>query len=297
MRLARRRLVLLAATVATVLAAGAGVLVAVGRGQAGDSADPVPRVTTTVHLQRGDEPKHQVHLSFVNHEPQPVLVETVQLASPDFELLPPDRHAYWLPANERIIVDLAAQYGRGVCGGAIPAAARPAETVVRLARTGGQPAEYRLPAPDPDHYLDRMLKEECQAQRIESAIEISLSGPWRPTTTPDGRPTVTATVTAQLKETAAIELTQMTGSVLYTVLSEQPLARLATPGSRAEVVVNLVNNRCDPHAVAEADSKQAYLFELWVGIDGAAPMAIELVPDETGKAALRGLIDRGCPPG
>lgn len=242
-----------------------------------------PDLTVLVDQFRNDEPRHQVRLTFTNHGPTPVVVQWVRLLSPDFAVLPP---------GGTIGVGLPAKFGDGICADGIPTVARPAEAAASITYPDGGHAEFTWPLADKRELLGLLLRQDCERQKIASAVELGLTGPWTQARTDSGKPSVQATLDLRLTDPDAnVEVTQVRGSVLYHLRT--PTIRLDSAHPQLHVPVVFVNNRCDEHAVS--GSTQSYIFRLWLRIDGTEPIPTAIPGvDDTAKEALAGLIKSGC---
>ena len=291
MKFTRRGWTVTAAAAAIVLAVGAGGWIAVAA-FGGAPARPRPDLTALVDQFRNDEPRHQVRLTFTNHGPQPVVVNTVQLRSADFAVVPPRRHDYALPPGGTIGVGLPATFGDAICAGGIPTVAKPAQAAAVITYPDGGHAEFVWPLEDKRDLLSLLLRQDCERQKIASAVELGLTGPWTPARTDNGDPSIHATLDLRLTNPdATVEVSQVRGSILYHLRT--PPIRLDSAHPQLHVPVVFVNNRCDEHAVS--GSTQSYIFRLWLRIDGTEPIPM-VIPgvDDTAKEALATLIRTGC---
>lgn len=271
----------------------AGVWFAFARDDEGSAASGGrPNLTATLEQYRTDEPLRQIRTTLSNHETEPVVVETTQLAAPDFEILPPREQDYSLPPGGTIPVGLRSPFGAGICNGELRSAARPAEVVVQVRAADGSAADYRYPLADPHDLLAVLLRNDCEDQKIASTLDIRFGDVWEQATTAEGTPAVRTVLKVRLVDTGATAtITGPDSGILFNVHPKAaPTLTAAEPVS--EVPVELTNNRCDPHAVAE--SKQSYIFPLWVAINEAEPISTLIQPEDAGKEALRLLVDAGC---
>lgn len=271
----------------------AGTWFAVARESEGPAASArAPNLTAILKQYRTDEPLRQIRTTLTNHETEPVLVETTQLAAPNFEILPPKEQDYSLPPGGTIPVGLRGPFGPGICNGEIPTAARPAKVVVRVRAADGSAADYSYPLADPHDLLAILLRNDCEDEKIASTLDTRFGDVWEQTTSAEGAPAVRTVLEVRLADPAATAtITSLDSGILFNVEPEvAPTLTAAAPVS--EVPVEFTNNRCDPHAVAE--SKQSYIFPLWVAVNGAEPISTMIEPGEAGKEALRRLVDVGC---
>jgi len=278
---------------ATVVAVGAGLWVAVG---AGRSAGPprAPDLSAEAELWRADETR-QIMIVLTNLEPVPVFVASVQLVSPDFEQVPGSRHDRELPAGGAR-VPLEAKYGAGRCDGQVRTLARPALARVWVRSAAGNTDAFTVPLTDPYKYLDTLLRQDCEREKIDSTVKLAYRGSWEPARTASGDEAVRIRLRMRLVDPAAtVDLTDETGSVIFNVGAAVPddsRPHVDASAPHTEPVLEFTNNRCDLHAVAE--SKTTFIFRFYFSIDGGQPISRALVPDNTGVDALRALINRGC---
>ena len=289
-----RSYALIGAAAVTVVAVGAGLWVDVGADGSADRRRP-PDLSAEAELWRADETR-QIMIVLTNHESVPVFVASVQLVSPDFEEVPASRHDRELSTGGMVRVPLEAKYGAGRCGGEVRTKARPAWARVWVRSADGSTAAYTYPLPDPHKYLDTLLRQDCEREKIDSTVKLAYRGSWEPARTASGDEAVRIRLRMRLVDPAAtVDLTDETGSVIFNVGAAVPddsRPHVDASAPHTEPVLEFTNNRCDLHAVAE--SKTTFIFRFYFSIDGGQPISRALVPDNTGVDALRALINRGC---
>ena len=288
---ARRYVIAVGPAVAVVLVAGGWVML----GHQFRSPGHAPNLTARVDQYRAEEPLHQLRLTFGNREREPVLVETLQLISPDFKVLPPGQQNYALPAGGTIEVGLPTKYGPAVCRGEVPTVARPARAVLRIRTPNGSTADYSYPLADEHDLLGRLLRVDCEAQKIDSTVQLTYGNTWDITTTAAGEPAVRTELSARLKDSGAkVELIRLRGSVLFGInAAAEPIARLdaATPVIHAPLFVTK-NGRCTAHELT--GSQQTYIFRIWIAVDGGEPLSTTLNPNAKARQTLARLITTVC---
>ncbi len=279
---------------ATVVAVGAGLWVAVGAGGS-DEPPRAPDLSAEAELWRADETR-QIMIVLTNHDPVPVFVASVQLVSPDFERVPGSRHDRELPTGGVARVPLEAKYGAGRCDGQVRTMARPALARVWVRSAAGKTDAFTVPLADPYKYLDTLLRQDCEREKIDSTVKLAYSGSWERARTASGDEAVRIGLRIRLIDPAAtVDLTEVTGSVIFNVdpaVPDDSRPHVDASAPRTEPPLEFTNNRCDLHAVAE--SKTTFIFRFYFSIDGGQPISRALVPDDTGVDALRALINRGC---
>jgi hypothetical protein len=288
----RRRWLVIAAGAAAVAVVAAGATWLAFARESG--SDRAPNLSLVLEQYRTDEPLHQVRFLFRNREPQPVVVQTAQLVSPDFEKVDPEVLDYPLPPGGTVGVALRAKYGPGICHGSVPATAQRAGAAMRLRLASGRTLDETLSLPDPHRYLDKLLREDCETQKIASSVQIGFGKSWTVGESAAGEPAVHTTLDAVIRDTnASVTVTQMAGSILYAVRpARKPLAELDSSARSVKVPLEFTNYRCDEHAVVE--SKQSFFFRVWISIDGGEPISTLLTPDAAAKGVLSRLISLGC---
>ncbi|GAB3857783.1 hypothetical protein ACFPIJ_18490 [Dactylosporangium cerinum] len=257
----------------------------------GKTEDPV-KLRVELTQGRVDEVRHTVQISMHNDGPAKITVERVELQAPSFKGVGPVTVDAPLPVGG-LRVDVPVSYGTGVCQGDELKPRSAASHVTFGVRTGdGKLHDVRLPLPDPDPMLDKLLAIDCQQAYLDRQVTLTF-GPW--THLPSGWLNGTV-VMKRVGFTGAITLQEFVGSILLEVLplpareqTPKPYAVL-NPGQQ-EITVPIVvdGERCTPHALAEI--KKPYVFPAWLSLDGGPPLYTELKITDAERDAFKPVID------
>jgi hypothetical protein len=137
--------------------------------------------------------------------------------------------------------------------------------------------------------LSRILSELCTTRRLSSQVALTFG----PQSRVEGRGAdieLHTTIEARLTPGApARDIPQVFGNVIYGMAPEPgsptPLAHLDAAHPSASVPVVVTQARCTGHAKGE--TKQPYLFLVWLGDPGTAGIAVEVPVSATDKTRLR----------
>lgn len=254
---------------------------------------PTPPLRAQVLQTRPDAVAQRVEIALENTSPDEVVVEVLTLRVPGFRSAGPVPKDYPLPPGR--VVDLPTPYGRVRCSG--DGTARVGHPVVTVrVHTAADPRSrsLELPARDTDGLLARIAAAECTARRLAREVEVRFGPGWRRERLADGV-VVHGTLEARLLIGAPRDLTQVAGSVIYALRPSPdpapagPLAALTPHDPHATVAVTVSVSRCDGHARAE--TKQPYVFLVWLAPPGGEEVAVSPVVDKAARAAFQAV----CP--
>lgn len=173
----------------------------------------------------------------------------------------------------------------------------PSEVVVRGVAADGVAVDHRVPVTDEHGLIPRVHRLDCEVQRVEQAVEITLADTWRQVgegadavvrgrvtmaLRPGGAPARVADLDGGILLRVSAGRPDDTGDPTYGVDAERP---------RTAWEVELVGARCDGHAIAESQRLMALTF--WVSVDGAAPAPVRRTPDVDGyQTMVAALLER-----
>lgn len=244
---------------------------------AAPAAGPPPGVSVSLAQWRSDEPLHAMQVAVRNTTATPIYFADVQLVTPSFATLPPQKADITIKKTDR--TDIPLRYGRAVCLPRGLPGVRPA-TVVAHVRTGGDPTlrKVAFPVPHPDPLLARLLRDECSEHLVRQAADITFGPTW----TRDGTVMrTTLTLTRRGGGTVAVHAIGGTTHYIATPATgpgTTPLLRLGAADRTAHVPVEITPGRCDPHAFAEA--KKAFLFPVRASVDGGEERVVIVTPPQ-----------------
>lgn len=243
-------------------------------------AGPPPGVSVSLAQYRSDEPVHVLQVAVRNTSETPVYFADVQLVTPSFKTLPPQRADAVIKKTER--TDLPLTYGAASCLPQGLPQVRPA-TVVAHVRTGSeQPRKVVFEVPHPDPLLARLLRDECSEFLVKQSASIEFGPTWTESG-PKRERVMRGSLVVTRRGQGTVTLTDVGGTTHYLVTPEAtspgtspgtppstspgtPLGTLAAAAQRLEVPLTLSPARCDGHAFAEA--KKAFLFPVRASVDG-----------------------------
>ena len=188
-------------------------------------------------------------------------------------------------------VGLLTTYGPAVCSD--PAQVTdpvPDVPIAATAETSAGPVTF--PVTDPLDVLRRLYQPSCERQAIDDAVAIEFGTEWVDAGSDPPRLDGTLILTRNRPD-AEVTVTGLSGSVLLLLDAEGLPATLPVGEDRMELPVSVSNGRCDGHALGE--SKQTYLFQLGVRVDGQDADRL-LVPDVDLQERLFAAIIARCPP-
>lgn len=245
------------------------------------TADP-PELTATAEIRRMFMKPGQVAIAVTNHGDAPVRVLGVELLTESFAPLGVQEFDTEVPpsVNAR---DMFTAYGEAACPDGTASKAEPAAVVLHVATEDQAVHTVELALSYPNGTLDRLVREACAAQAIAETARIELG---ELTEAEDG------TLEGRLEVTplgeAALEVTEVRGSVLFEVLAGAP----APEAGGVAVPLVFDANRCDGHVVG--DAKQPFGFTAWIAIDGTEAVATPIEVPEDRREALWAMLDVRC---
>jgi hypothetical protein len=189
----------------------------------------------------------------------------------------------------RMKVGLAVPYGTARCSSP-PLIVEPVPDVPIAAIASTDLGEIVLPVTDPLDVLRRLYQPDCERQAIEDTVEVSFGDTW--TVASEGVQLDGTLVLTRTHSDRAVSVTGISGSVLLLLSADGLPATMAADAERLEVPVQLSNGRCDGHALGE--SKQTYLFQLGLELDGEAA-ALQLRPGPAAQRQFFEEIIAKCP--
>ncbi|WP_173526291.1 hypothetical protein [Nonomuraea antri] len=234
--------------------------------------NPPPGVSVALHQWRSDEPVHQLQVAVTNTGDKPVHFADLQLITPSFETLPPQRADAIIGRTPR--TDLPIKYGAARCSPQGLPELQAATVVAHLSTDGGAPRKVVFPVPHPDPLLSRLLRDECAAYLIKQAATIEFGAEW----TRVGK-AMRGNLVLTRRGAGTVAVNEVGGTTHYIVTPDaksRPLVELGAAEQRAELPMELSPGRCDGHAFAEA--KKAFLFPVRASVDGGEERVIIVVP-------------------
>ncbi|MEV4117183.1 hypothetical protein [Nonomuraea sp. NPDC049695] len=234
------------------------------------SAKPPGGVSVSLAQWRSDEPVHAIEVAVRNTTDTPVYFADVQLVTPSFRTLPPQRIDSAIKKTER--TDLRITYGPANCTPKGLPEVRPATVVAHLSTGSEPPRKVVFDVPHPDPLLARLLRDECSEFLIKEAVDIEFGPEWK-----ESGKAMRGDLVLTRRGEGAVTLNDMGGTTHFIVTpGHRPLGVLAAGQQRIEVPIALTPGRCDPHAFAEA--KKAFLFPVRASIDGGQERVVIVVP-------------------
>ncbi|GAB7047116.1 hypothetical protein [Catenuloplanes indicus] len=249
----------------------------------------VPEVPLSAELvqHRTDQVARTVKIQLSNRGDAPVQVVRAELRSPSFTGAGPiDTDTLVLTGDVR--TDIRIGYGRGVCTGpARTLTAEPATAVLGV-RNGDGVREVALPLPHPSELLTSLLRADCEQAEVARVATATLTGLAE---RPDGALDATVRLT-RTGGTEPVRMTEIRGSVLYTLTAAPGTHTLAAGAATLDVPLTIDANRCDPHALGEV--KKPYEFPVWLAV-GDAPAVYTLIEvPPAAQEILFGFVHRRC---
>jgi hypothetical protein len=262
-------------------AAGGGGPAAPATTSAAPALPPVPGIEAEVVRHRTDVPvPGRVHVRVTDTGDQPFTVTAVAIDAPGFAPLPPTAlTAAFEPGRT---IDLRTAYGAPDCAVAPgPPAAR-----LTVARPDGTVEELRVPLAGDD--LDVVHREACAAAGVLAVADIGLTGLAAAGDTVTG----TVVLTRAAEDDRAVTVLDARRSVVLNIAVEDLPLELGPGEERASAEVVFTSASCEPHVLA--DTKQPFVFPLWVAVGEAEPVPVPLPVDEAQKVVLQQLLERVC---
>jgi len=197
-----------------------------------------------------------------------------------------------VPAGQ--VVNLPTPYGEVRCTrDGTARVGRPVVTVRLHTATDPRSRRFVLTPRASSGVLSRIASSACTARRLAREVDVRFGPDWRQEELADGV-MVHGTLEATLRIDEPRDLTQVAGTVIYSLRPDSPvvggpLAALTPQDPVASVPVSVSVSRCDGHARGE--TKKPYAFLVWLAAPGGEETALNPVVDETARAAFQ----RVCP--
>ncbi|MGY1763555.1 hypothetical protein ACI79G_06715 [Geodermatophilus sp. SYSU D00779] len=242
---------------------------------------PVPGIEAEVVRQRTDVPvPGQVHVRVTDSGDQPFTVTAVAIDAPGFAPLPPTALSAAFEPGRTIALRTA--YGAPDCA----APAGPPAARLTVAWPDGTVEELRVPLTGDD--LDVLHREECAVAGVRAVADIGLTG----LTATGDAVTGTLDLARAGGDDRAVTVLDARRSVVLDVAVEGLPLVLGEGEERASAEVAFTPASCEPHVLAE--TKQPFLFPLWVAVGEAEPVAVPLPVDAAQQELFWDLLDRVC---
>jgi hypothetical protein len=251
-------------------------------------------VTVTVFQTRFDYAARVLELKVANGSDAPLTITRATFESTRFaEPVSWDR-ATAIPVGSAR--DLRVQLPDAVCdGGADPSAS----VALDFELADGTPGSARVTPDDPMKQLDAITAADCLVVAVERHAAISAGDAldWAPGTR---SPANLDIVIAPTGADGTLEITSARDTVLFALLaadgspsSSESLDIVIGPDSRETIVrLELVPNRCDPHAVAE--DKRGTFFPLEVSTSEGATGTVWIPVSAGVKGELYAFVASWC---
>jgi hypothetical protein len=268
------------------------VLVVLAGCSAPEPAQQPVKMRVALTQGRVDEVRRTVQVAMNNDGPARITVVRVELQAPSFKGVGPVPVDAPLPVGG-LRVDVPVPFGTGVCDGVQIRPRSAASHVALGVRTeDGRIHDVRLPLPDPDPMLDKLLAIDCRQAFLDRQVALSF-GPWTPR--PGGRVTGVL-VLRRVGFAGAVTLREFAGSILLQVRPTPLLERTPKPYGvlkpgvdELRIPIMVDGDRCTPHVLAEI--KKPYVFPAFVVLDGGEPLYTELKVTDAERAAFKPVID------
>ena len=224
-------------------------------------------------------------LRLVNTGTAEVRFATLQVRHPLFEQLPPVERRTVLPADGEVRL-VPVPLGAPRCDRDDPAGA----TLVAGVDDG---SELSLPLVDREPGLVRAHRLACATAAVQEVVTVELRTDGVRTATPQG-PGLAMTLHLDRRSRGAVSVTELSGSILFSVAGTPPAPLLDLPDGVQESAapVVLLASRCDQHALIE--SKTSFTFPLFARIDGGDPARLSTTATGPARDALQALLDDTC---
>jgi hypothetical protein len=241
----------------------------------------VPGIEAEVVRHRTDVPvTGQVHVRVTDTGDRPFTVTAVAIDSPGFAPLPPTvLTAAFEPGRT---VDLRTAFGEPDC------AAQPGPLAARLtvARPDGTVEELRVPLAGDD--LDVVHREACAVAGVLAVAGTGLTD----LAAAGDSVTGTLVLTRAGDDDRAVTVVDARRSVVLDLAVDRLPLELRPGEERATAGVSFTAASCEPHVLA--DTKQPFVFPLWIGVGDAEPVPVPLSVEPAQQALLWDLLGRVC---
>jgi hypothetical protein len=255
---------------------------------------PEQPVKMRVALTQGrvDEVRRTVQVAMNNDGPSRITVVRVEVLAPSFKGVGPVPVDAPLPVGG-LRVDVPVPYGTGICDGVEIKPRSAASQVALGVRTeDGRIHDLRLPLPDPDPMLDKLLAIDCRQAYLDRQVTLTF-GPW--SRLPGGR-VAGAVLVKRAGFHGTVTLQEFAGSILLQVRptplrerTPKPYGVLKPGVNELRIPIVVDGDRCTPHVLAEI--KKPYVFPAFVVLDGGEPLYTELKVTDAERAAFAPVIE------
>lgn len=222
----------------------------------------------------------RLQITITNTGPRPFTVTAVQLRSPGFAVLAPSPREEPFPPG--ITYDMPAPYGAVQCG----QAAQPATADVTLQEDGGPSRTLQVRLNSPDGLLDRIHRTECDQAQLLHQVGASILDLHPDAGQLSGTLRVSRATSLDL-----IMVAELRDSVLYDLAAQLP-AQLDPGVDHLDVPLTVRPATCSGHVIAE--TKQPYLFAVFVSIGSHSPVFLPLTTDDQQRDQLQALTRTSC---
>ena len=234
---------------------------------------------------RHNRAQHQIQVKVANSSSSVVTVDRFSLLLPGFEVAGAAEPATELAAGHR--VDLPVDYGPAICdaGDPVPATGTP-QMALWL---DGAADPVTIQAQDAGGLLGRLAAQECATRAVTDALPMAFD----PTLISAGSGSAPVT-------TGVLHLGPVTGGQPVRVegLDGTTLLAITTTGlplqlsvgDTLDLMVQVMPQRCDPHAVIE--SSRGYLFRVLAGLQGRPSVLVPVPPGD--RAVLAADVQEYC---
>jgi hypothetical protein len=245
-----------------------------------DALDSID-VRTWIGQQRHLEGTRRITVPVQFLSDDPVTVTAIAVRTPHFDPLPPEPKASLLHPGRKVALQV--DLGTPRCG---PLVDDPSQ--VHLTVRLGDEVPRDLVLPVPTWLLDALRDRECEVGALTEAVSVRFGA----SDPPDGILLDTELVVERKDSIDRIEIERIAGSVLLTISPETgdtPVAALPPDASHVRIPVEVSATRCDAHGLA--GSQKTFVFSVWISVDGAEPIYLEVRPPPEVESAMRATID------
>jgi hypothetical protein len=277
---------LLLATVVALAACSGGTPEAAPSSTGAAPAEPALEAVSGYGRHAAVRAKADLHLA--NHGDAELQLTSLQVQHPLFEQLPAAARRTVLPPDGEVKL-VPVPLGAPRCDRDDPAGAVLAVGV----QTPDGVRDALVPLVDREPGLVRAHRLACAAAAVERLVTVELRTDGARTTTPSG-PGLAMTLHLQRRAPGAVTVTELSGSILFTVAGTPPapLLVLAPEADAAQAGVVLLASRCDQHALIE--SKTSFTFPLFARIDDGEPARLTTSAAGPARDGLQALLDDTC---
>jgi hypothetical protein len=272
-----------------VVAVGTAVLIGAAGCAApeagGGAEDPVLSVHLTQY--REDEARRIVQVTVTNQADTGVRVQDLRLDAAGYAPTATTRRETDITPGAR--VDLPVSLGPARCG--TPSGVGDATVLARVAADRQRPRDLTVRLGRRDALLERLYAQDCRRETLARAVRIEFGDEWARTARG-----LAGTIVLQRLAASTVTVTELGGSVIFELrLTDSapglPL-RLDAATPRLELPIELWPVRCDGHSLGE--SKNTYVFRLWVGVDGKSPEFTSIGPTPSARQRIDAMLREQC---